>query len=272
MIYKEFTSESALERLRGINAFLLDMDGTFYLGERILDGSLDFLNWVHGTGRKALFLTNNSSRSAKAYERKLARMGVPREYAAVYTSGNAAAQVLLREYAGKRVYVAGTDEFARELEADGINVHFSSAADVLLLSYDTTLTYEKLCAACRMARAGLPYIATHPDFNCPSEEGPLPDIGSFIELIYASTGRRPDMVIGKPQRGIVDNAMSRLRAHADETCMVGDRLYTDIAAGKNAGILSVCVLTGEAAAGDIRASVIKPDVVADCLADLTTVL
>jgi ribonucleotide monophosphatase NagD (HAD superfamily) len=119
-----------------------------------------------------------------------------------------------------------------------------------------------------MVRAGLPYIATHPDFNCPSESGPLPDIGSYIALIEASTGRRPDLVIGKPERGIVDNAIASLGAIGSEAAMVGDRLYTDIAAGKNAGILSICVLTGEATLDDIRVSENKPDIVADRLSDL----
>ena len=290
MTQTHFTNRAAMqaakhaeiERLKHIRAFLLDMDGTFYIGGSLIDGSMRFLDALRATGRKAMFLTNNSSRSASAYREKLRRMGVAEDFLNVYTSGNAAASVLLEDYPGKRVYALATAELTRELLDAGVNV-VTDGADTLLIGYDTSLTYDKLCIACDLARAGVPYIATHPDFNCPGENGPLPDIGAIIAFIEASTGRKPDMVIGKPNAGLIHEAIKRLAASdmsgasdisnipnisIQTTAMVGDRLYTDIAAGRNAGVLSICVLSGEATLKDIEESETKPDLVFDRLSDM----
>ncbi len=254
-------------RLSGITCFLLDMDGTFYLGDQLLEGSLDFLKAIKDTGRQALFLTNNSSKDAVAYLEKLRRMGVPEEFCRVYTSGQAAGQYVLKNLPGKRAYLVGNDLLRRELDQMGVPLS-DDQADYVLLAFDTTLTYEKLNRACRLIREGAPYIATHPDFNCPTEDGPIPDTGSMIALIEASTGRRPDIIIGKPNRGIVDGALAITGTTTAETAMVGDRLYTDIATGVLFGMTAILVLTGEATMEDVPAATHKPDLIFDRLSDM----
>ena len=159
------------------------------------------------TGRTARFLTNNSSRSASTYAEKLARMGVPAAYRDVITSGQAAARYCLMHFPGKTGYLLGNPVLRAELTAMGLRFCDSDDADYVLAAFDTTLDYGKLCRVCDLIRAGKPYIATHPDFNCPTEHGFIPFLGSFMALIHASTGRWADVVIGKPNRGIVDEAI-----------------------------------------------------------------
>jgi HAD superfamily hydrolase (TIGR01450 family) len=257
----------ALARLRRTRAFLLDMDGTFYLGNKLLDGSLEFLDALAKTGRTALFLTNNSSRSADEYRRKLAGMGVPARFRNVYTSGQAAAEACVRDYPNRRAFLLGTPALAEETARLGVSLD-EARPDYVLVGYDTTLDYDKLARLCDFVRAGLPYIATHPDINCPTDGGYAPDIGAIIAFVEASTGRRPDRIIGKPFVGIVEGALRIVGAAADEAAMVGDRLYTDVAAGVNAGLLSILVLTGEAACADIASSDIRPHLIFDRLSSM----
>ena len=257
----------AARLLRNVRCFLLDMDGTFYLGERLLAGSLEFLEKLGQTGRKALFLTNNSSKDAETYARKLERMGVRPPFLNVYTSGQAAGHYALEFLAGKRAFLLGNDALRRELLALGVPVDDANP-EYVLIGFDTTLTYDKLTRACDLVRAGFPYIATHPDFNCPTEQGFIPDIGAIIAFIEASAGRRPDVIVGKPNRGIVDGALRITGARAAECAMVGDRLYTDIATGVNFGMTAILVLSGEAAREDIDRSDVKPHLVFETLADM----
>jgi HAD superfamily hydrolase (TIGR01450 family) len=177
-------------RLMGVKGFLLDMDGTFYLGGRILPGSLAFLEKLRQTGRKALFLTNNSSRSSAAYVEKLRGMGVTEPFLQVLTSGQAAGEYARKHFAGQRPYVLGNPMLREELAAMGV-CHEETRPDYVLVGYDTTLNYAKMTRVCDLVRAGLTYVATHPDFNCPTETGFAPDIGAIIAFIEASAGRRP---------------------------------------------------------------------------------
>jgi len=254
------SDEEIRARLRPIRCFLLDMDGTFYLGDRLIDGSLDFLDALRRTGRTARFLTNNSSRSASAYVRKLEKMGVPEEYRDVISSGHAAAHYCLRSFPGGRCFLMGNPDLRGELETMGLNLQ-DQDPDYVLLAFDTTLRYDRLCVLCDYIRAGLPYIATHPDFNCPTESGFIPDIGSFMALIQASTGRRPDVILGKPYEGIVNEALERTGFGKLELAMVGDRLYTDVATGVNHGLTGILVLSGEATLADLETSDVKPDLI-----------
>jgi HAD superfamily hydrolase (TIGR01457 family) len=254
-------------RLSGVQCFLLDMDGTFYLGNQILDGSLQFLDKVKSAGKQALFLTNNSSKSAAVYVEKLKRMNVSDPFLRVLTSGQATAQYTLKTFPGQTAYVLGTQQLRDELTALGIQVDEQNPAYVII-GYDTTLDYAKMTRVCDLVRAGLPYIATHPDFNCPTETGFAPDIGAIIAFIEASTGRRPDEIIGKPYRGIVEEAMRVTGLQAAQLAMVGDRLYTDIAMACNHGMLGILVLTGEATKDDLASSSVKPDLVFNRLADM----
>lgn len=253
--------------LAPVRCFLLDMDGTFYLGNQLLEGSLDFLSALDATGRTACFLTNNSSKSARVYDEKLARMGVPERYRRVITSGHAAAHYCLKTFPGKSAWVLGNDMLKEELCAMGLRIS-EEAPDYVLIAYDTTLDYAKMTRVCDLVRAGLPYVATHPDFNCPTETGFAPDIGAIIAFIEASTGRRPDIILGKPYRGIVEEALQVTGFAKENLAMVGDRLYTDIATGVNFGMTSILVLSGETTQSMLDASEIRPSAVFRRLSDM----
>ena len=259
------------QRLAPIRCFLLDMDGTFYLGERLLDGSLAFLDRLRATGRSALFLTNNSSKSAQAYVDKLRRMGVAEPFLNVLTSGQAAARYCLSAFPGQRAFVLGNPSLKAELRAMGLTLEDDSP-DYVLVGYDTTLDYSKMTRVCDLVRQGLPYIATHPDLNCPTETGFAPDIGAIIAFIEASTGRRPDRIIGKPYEGIVQDVLEYTGLDKRQLAMVGDRLYTDIATGRNFGILSILVLTGETKREDLSRSADQPDLMFERLSAMNPYL
>lgn len=253
--------------LAPIRCFMLDMDGTFYLGDKLLEGSLDFLRKLKETGRSALFVTNNSSKSGQVYVEKLRRMGVTEPFLNVLTSGQTAARYCLRTFPGKKAFVLGNDLYRAELAQLGLEMDDVSP-DYVLIAYDTTLDYAKMTAVCDFVRAGLPYIATHPDFNCPTETGFAPDIGAIMAFIEASTGRRPDLILGKPYSGIVEDALALTGLEKSQLAMVGDRLYTDIATGVNFGMLSVLVLTGESTRQDVETSPVKPDLIFERLSDM----
>ena len=261
------THEAIRERLAGVRCFLLDMDGTFYLGDRLIDGSLEFLDALARTGRTARFLTNNSSKSARVYTEKLARMGVPEVYRDVISSGHAAAHYCMAHFPGKRCYLLGNPMLREEMLSMGLNV-VDGECDYVLVAFDTTLDYAKMTRVCDEIRAGKPYIATHPDYNCPTETGFIPDMGAIMAFIEASTGRKADVILGKPYRGIVDEALSRTGYQLHEMAMVGDRLYTDVATGVNHGMLGILVLSGEATMEDVKTSEVKPDLIFGRLADM----
>ena len=253
--------------LSRVRCFLLDMDGTFYLGSRVIPGSLDFLAALSATGRTARFLTNNSSRSAAVYRERLSGMGVPDAYCDVITSAHAAARYCRERFPGKKGFLLGTPAMRQEMLSLGLSLT-EEEADYVLAGFDTTLDYGKLTRVCDEVRAGKPFVATHPDFNCPTETGFIPDLGSFLALIEASAGRRPDVILGKPYRGIMDEAAARTGFSFSEMAIVGDRLYTDVAAGRNHGVTSVLVLSGETSAEDLEKSEIRPDLVFGRLSDM----
>ncbi len=132
---------------------------------------------------------------------------------------------------------------------------------MVAVGFDTTLTYEKMCRVCGLVREGLPYIATHPDYNCPTETGFIPDIGAICAFIHASAFRWPDMVIGKPNGEIMDYLARQAGAKKEEIAMVGDRLYTDVAAGVNNGYTGILVLSGEAGMGEVEKSQVVPHLI-----------
>lgn len=261
------TQEEIRAKLAPVRCFLLDMDGTFYLGDRLIDGSLDFLAALERTGRTARFLTNNSSKSASVYAKKLERMGVDARYRDVISSAHAAAHYCMKTFPGKKCYLLGNPMLREELLAMGMTLT-EEDADYVLVAFDTTLDYKKMCVVCDYIREGKPYIATHPDFNCPTETGFIPDMGAIMAFIEASTGRKADVILGKPHRGIVDEALARTGFSLGEMAMVGDRLYTDVATGVNHGMTGILVLSGEATMEDVKASDVKPDLIFGRLADM----
>ncbi len=252
--------------LADIRLFLLDMDGTVYLGNRLLPGSLDFLRYLDETGRDHLFLTNNSSRNAHYYAKKLTKLGWPAQPGEILTSGEATALYLGGVKPGARIFLLGTPDLETEFTSHGF-VLTDEEPDYVVLGFDMTLTYDKLVRACDLIRAGVPFIATHPDINCPTEIGYIPDCGAMTALVAASTGITPK-VIGKPNREIIDALFRKKPVRRDQVAMVGDRLYTDIVMGHNAGVRSILVLSGEAKREDIQAATIKPDFVFAGLGEL----
>ena len=254
-------------RLQGVRCFLLDMDGTFYLGDKLIEGSLEFLAALEHTGRTARFLTNNSSKSAQVYAKKLERMGVDEKYRDVMTSGHAAAHYCLEKFPGGKCYLLGNPMLAEELTGMGLEL-VEEDPDYVLVAFDTTLDYAKMCKVCDFIREGKPYIATHPDFNCPTETGFVPDMGAIMAFIEASTGRKADIILGKPYKGIVEEALRRTGFKLEEMAMVGDRLYTDVATGVNHGMTGILVLSGEATMEDVAVSDVKPDLIFGRLSDM----
>lgn len=256
-----------MKSVKDVKCFLLDMDGTFYLGDRLLDGSLAFISAVVGSGRDYLFLTNNSSHNANYYVEKLARMGLKVSRDKVLTSGEATAMKTRALYPGKKAFVLGNEYLFEEMREYGVEIDQQNP-DYVVIGYDTTLDYAKMTAVCDFVRAGLPYVATHPDFNCPTETGFAPDIGAIIAFIEASTGRRPDLIVGKPHGGIVDAALERTGLSVGELAMVGDRLYTDIETGLRHGMTSILVMTGETTEEMLAKSNTTPDLKYGRLADM----
>lgn len=256
--------------LENIKCFLLDLDGTFYLGAKLLPGALEFLDLLVERNLDFLFLTNNSSKHAGQYVEKLAQFNVNIGKEHVLTSGEATTIYLQNKMPDARVFIVGT----RALEEEFVNCGFKitdKKPDVVVLGFDTTLTYKKLWKICNLVREGYPYIATHPDINCPTETGFMPDIGSFIALIESSTGRKPDVVIGKPNDHMVEAVLERTGHKKEEIVMIGDRLYTDIAMGRT-GITTILVLSGETKKDDLALSEIKPDIIVEDLRGIVGLL
>ena len=253
--------------------FLLDMDGTIYLDESLFPGTLPFLDYVRETGGKYLFLTNNSSRSVETYLEKLARLGVPAEPDDFLTSTSALIEDLKHRPPYRLCYAFGTAAFRQQLTDGGINItdRLSDEVDCLLIGFDTELTFRKLEDACILLDRGVDFIATNPDWVCPTWYGSVPDCGSVCEMLYRATGRRP-RVIGKPQPAMALLAMEKWGYPKEQTMLVGDRLYTDIACGVNAGIDTAFVLSGEGTLADLETSEVKPTYVFDDIAALYAAL
>jgi 4-nitrophenyl phosphatase len=259
--------DKRIEKLKGVQCFLMDMDGTIYLGDQLLPGARDWLDLLDARRVLYYFLTNNSSKSQVEYAEKLSRLGLDIPEERIFTSGEATAIYLKKHFPGASLYVVGTQPLQEEFARHGFTL-VEDDPDVAVLGFDTTLTYAKLWQLCDLVVAGKPYIATHPDINCPTPDGFMPDIGAMIELVAASTGRRPDVIVGKPYEPIVQALAGKTGLPLDAHCMVGDRLYTDIALGRW-GITTALVLSGETKTADLVSSEFKPDLVVADIAEMT---
>lgn len=249
--------------LKGKRLFLLDMDGTIYLDDELFDGTLDFLEYVKSIGGRYVFLTNNSSKSVDKYIEKLAKLGIESTEEDFFTSTNATV-MYLKKKTYKKIYAFGTESFKEQLKNAGLPVtdKLEDDIDCLLMGFDTELTFKKLEDACILLGRGVEYIATNPDWVCPTWYGYVPDCGSVAEMLFKATKRRPRF-IGKPQPEMPILTMEKLGFTKDETVVIGDRLYTDIACGVNAGISSIFVLSGEGTMEDLEKSDVKPQFVYD---------
>ena len=253
----------AKEVLRGIRLYLFDMDGTLYLGDRLYDFTVELLETLKRTGRRYLFMTNNSSKSVEDYVKKLAKLGIEADREDFITSSQATAYYLKENFPGKTLYVCGTASLKRELEMEGFSVTENvDDTEVIVMGFDTELTFRKLrdVSYHLLTRESIPYIATNPDYVCPTEFGSVPDCGSVCDMIFNATGKRP-VVIGKPTPLMPQLAMRRLGFGKEETAVVGDRIYTDIKSGLNAGITGILVMSGETTPEILAASSDRPDLV-----------
>ncbi len=260
-------NEDAGHILDSIRCFALDMDGTIYLGEKWIDGAQDFLQKIIDSGREYVFLTNNSSKNAAVYVEKLHRMGLETDESRIVTSGQATIYYLQKHFQGKKVFLLGNPLLQREFEQAGIMLE-DEHPDVVVTAFDTSLDYQKMCKVCDHVRSGLPYLATHPDYNCPTETGFIPDAGAIHAFIHASAFRYPDRIIGKPNVDIIEYLTARVSRKREQIAMVGDRLYTDIAAGRNNGLKSILVLSGEATLHDALVSEVKPHLIFDSVKEM----
>ena len=250
-----------MHRLKDKETFLLDMDGTIFLGNELIDGALDFLKTIKEKGKRYIFLTNNSSKNKLSYVEKLGKLGIHADKEDIFTSGEATTRYLKRKKEGARIYLLGTPALGEEFEMEGFQLvkERHQEVDYVVLGFDTTLTYEKLWGACEYIAAGVEYIATHPDFNCPlPNDAFMPDAGAMAALIEASTGKKPK-VIGKPNKEVVESIADKYGLDKSGMVMVGDRLYTDVQTGINAGITAVVVFSGETKNEDYEASPIRAD-------------
>lgn len=241
--------------------YLLDMDGTLYNDNVLFDGVREFLDYINSHSGRYMFITNNSSKSSDDYVKKLASMGIKSSKNDFFTSTDAVIIYLKNNYDKKKIYCVGTQSFKKQLSEHNISICDAvEKAEVVLVAYDTELTYQKLYDASYLLSKGLDFVATNPDRGCPVPFGLVPDCGAICEALYFATGKRPKY-IGKPEPEMIYSAMDMCGYSKDNTVVVGDRLYTDIAAGNNAGVKTVLVLSGETTEEILEKSNIKPTMI-----------
>jgi len=254
-----------------IELFLLDMDGTIYLDNELFDGSLDFINTLINKNIKYVFLTNNSSSSLQNYVNKLKRIGVPATEENIFTSGMAMGVYLNQNHPNKKVYLVGTKALKNELSTYKINL-VDDNPDIVVIGFDRELTYEKLEKACKYLDDGAIFLATNPDYVCPiANKRYIPDCGSMCDMITNATGKKPTY-IGKPSPMMINLLQSKYKINKEKIAMVGDRVYTDIKAGVNANVKTICVLSVESTMETIENSDVKPDLILNSVKDIIPLL
>lgn len=274
MTFNKFRSiydvEELKARLAGIRHVALDMDGTIYMGMSLFDYTIPFLNSLKEMGITYSFLTNNPSTSIPDYLKKLAGMGIEATEEEMYTTALATIDYIKTNFPeARRLFLLGTPSMISEFEKAGFESVADSAEerpDVLVVAFDKTLEYSRLCRASYWAQQGLPYIATNPDRVCPTDQPTvLVDCGSICKCIEHATGRQPDIVLGKPDPNMLTGVQSRYGVKPEEVAMVGDRIYTDIEMAHNAGAFGVLVLSGETTLQIADEAPRQPDLIADSI-------
>ena len=251
--------------LAGVKCFVLDMDGTIYLGDRLFPYTKKFLDFITGADIDHIFYTNNSSQNSMHYLKKLKKMGIPVNQDKFLMS----TQVLLDHVSfkhGKRVFIAGTKALKDDFEAAGY-ILSDTGPDFAVLGFDTDMDYERLISLCDFVRSGLPYYGVNMDYNCPVEGGFIPDCGALAAAVFTSTGITPEF-FGKPSRYTLDHIIKKTGYSENELCFIGDRLYTDIAVSSGTKARSVLVLSGETKPNDLQGSAFVPDLVVNDLEEL----
>lgn len=259
-----------IDKIKEIELFLLDMDGTLYLEDDVFKGSREFINILNEQNKKYVFLTNNSSKNVNNYLEKLNRLGLKATEDNMFTSAQATTIYLKGKKENAKIYVVGTKSLKEEFKKQGFKVceKIEENIDFLIVGFDTELNYEKLKDACYLLNKGVKYIATNPDWVCPIKNNMfIPDCGSICNMLKIATNKEP-IYIGKPKRKMIDIVANINNVKLDKVAIIGDRLYTDIACGINAGIISICVLTGETKKEDIEKSEYKPTYIVDSINDI----
>lgn len=261
-----------MQELKSIQLFMLDMDGTIYNENTLIPGALDFFNLLNREGKQYVFMTNNSSKGKVSYVEKLNRLGIFATERNIASSVNATVMYLNEHKPNAKLYLVGTESFKHELLDEGFDVvpvdYRKPDIDYVLLGFDTELNYEKVRGACYYVSRDFPYIGTNCDLKCPILDNKfIPDCGAIAKLIEMATDRQP-LFLGKPDRTMVDAVSVEWGVPIKKIACVGDRLYTDIAVGINAGATSICVLTGEATKEEIATSSTKPDYCFDTIKEL----
>ena len=253
--------------LKEIELFLLDMDGTIYLDDDVIPGAIEFIKKIRNQNKKYIFLTNNSSKSKEIYLNKLNRLGFYASSGNIFTSGMAMGLYLNKYYPNKSCYVMGTNALINELKNYNINI-VSENPDIVIAGFDRELTTEKLEKACKFIDDGSLFLATNPDLVCPiANKRYVPDCGSMCKMIENATSKKP-FYIGKPNPYMIDLLKEKYNIESNKICVIGDRLYTDIASGLNAHTKTICVLSGESTIDTINSSPIKPDYIFNSIKDL----
>lgn len=260
-----------LETLKQKKLFLFDIDGTLAVGDTLYEGSADLLKYIDDIGGKSYFITNNSTKSGEDYVEKF-RNAFQLETTAdqFVTSGYMTLQFLKTHYAEQKIYVLGTASFVEELKKNGLNVMETAEDNIacVVVAYDSELTYNKLTEACKVLfTTDVPFYGTNPDLRCPIDFGFIPDCGSICDMITATTDKKPQY-LGKPSKEVVELCLKLSGFTPEETLVVGDRLYTDIACGINGGVDTCVVFTGEATPEDIKNTLYQPDYVFETIKDL----
>ena len=259
--------ESGLdESLDGIAAVFLDLDGTIYLGDGLIEGASQFLDRLEQHGIRRFFLSNNSSKSVSQYLEKLRGMGIVATEGEIFLSTHDLISWLSNEGVVD-TFLVGTEGMREMLESSG----FTTASDnpeYVVLGYDTEINYDKLATSSIHLHNGVPMVASHPDMVCPSPDGGLPDTGAYMALFEATTGVGPKHVCGKPNKGMILHKIKEIGIKPSNCAIVGDRLYTDMEMADRAGVHGILVLSGEATRDDLDESILKPSLVVDSVASL----
>jgi HAD superfamily hydrolase (TIGR01450 family) len=255
---------------RLFSGYVVDLDGTVYLGDEALPGAVQTLARIRAAGLRVVFLTNNPLRSAASYAELLQGLGVQAAEHEIVTPLSVLTGYLRQRFPGAAALTIAEPLVDRTLKAAGISVTTQpSEADVVVVSFDRTFDYTKLLRAFRAVRRhGAVIVATNPDPFCPTPDGGLPDCGAVLAAVEACTGARAAAVLGKPGPQMAAEVRARLGVPASQSAMVGDRLLTDVAMSRALGMTSILVLSGATGAGDLASAALRPDYVIDGLWDL----
>jgi len=260
-------------RLKSKKLFLFDIDGTLAVGDSLYEGSARLLSYIDAIGGRAYYITNNSTRSGRDYVEKFRRaFHLETTEDQFITSGYMTLRFLQEHYPEGKIFVLGTASFIAELKKNGLHVTETAQEDIdcVVAAYDSELTYEKLVQACKaLSTTNAPFYGTNPDLCCPIDFGFVPDCGAICNMLTDATGKKP-VYLGKPSRSVVDLCLSLSGFSREETLVVGDRLYTDIACGINGGVDTCVVFTGEAKPEDMADTPYPADFCFDNIKELLT--